>query len=136
MNHNRLAAVTGQHREMLEQALNIFNIFPDYNSDMMTKGQTLEGLTMKILNGASQLFDKIKPDLIFDQGDTTTTFTISLAALYQKIPVAHIEAGLRTNNKYTRFLEEANRKMGSVIASHHFPYKTCKDEKLFFYICN
>ncbi len=130
VNYNTLVALTGQHREMLEQALNTFNIFPDYNLDIMTNGQTLGSLTMKILNGVSQLFDKIKPDLIFVQGDTTTTFTVSLAAFYQKIPVAHIEAGLRTNNKYSPFPEEANRKMASVIASYHFPPTKEAEENL------
>ena len=94
----------------LIQALNTFNIFPDYNLDIMTNGQTLGSLTMKILNGVSQLFDKIKLDLIFVQGDTTTTFTVSLAAFYQKIPVAQHRGWTCTNNKYSPFPEEANCK--------------------------
>lgn len=130
VNFNTLVAVTGQHREMLDQALNTFNIIPDFDLNMMTKGQTLESLTKIILNGVSQLFDKINPDLIFVQGDTTTTFTVSLAAFYQKIPVAHIEAGLRTNNNFSPFPEEANRKMTSVIASYHFPPTKQAEENL------
>ena len=96
-----LVAVTAQHREMLDQVLNIFNIIPDYDLDLMSSDQTLESLTGKVLNGISHLLIDEKPELVFVQGDTTTTYASALAAFYKKIPVAHIEAGLRTNNKYS-----------------------------------
>tara|TARA_B100000131_G_scaffold312818_1_gene347411 strand:- start:274 stop:1401 length:1128 start_codon:yes stop_codon:yes gene_type:complete len=121
LNFNTIVVVTGQHREMLGQALDVFNIIPDFNLDLMTKGQSLQSLTNKILKCISNLFNKIIPDLIFVQGDTTTTFTVSLAAFYKKIPVAHIEAGLRTNDKFSPFPEEINRKMTTAIATYHFP---------------
>jgi len=116
-----LVIVTAQHREMLDQVLNIFNIKPDYDLDLMSSDQTLESLTGKILNGISDLLIDQKPDLIFVQGDTTTTFASALAAFYNKIPVAHIEAGLRTNNIYSPFPEEINRRMTSAISTYHFP---------------
>ena len=116
-----LVLVTAQHREMLDQVLKTFNIIPDYDLNLMSKNQSLEGLTGKILDKVSVLLKKIKPDLIFTQGDTTTTFSSSLAAFYNKIPVAHIEAGLRTNDIYSPFPEELNRRMTSSIASYHFP---------------
>ena len=121
VNFKTLVAVTAQHREMLDQVLSVFDIIPDYDLDLMSKSQTLESLTGKILNGISRLLIQIQPDLIFVQGDTTTTFSASLAAFYQKIPVGHIEAGLRTNNIYSPFPEEINRRMTSSIAFHHFP---------------
>ena len=121
VNFKTLVAVTAQHREMLDQVLSVFDIIPDYDLDLMSKSQTLESLTGKILNGISRLLIQIQPDLIFVQGDTTTTFSASLAAFYQKIPVGHIEAGLRTNDIYSPFPEEINRRMTSSIASHHFP---------------
>ena len=120
VNFKTLVAVTAQHREMLDQVLSVFDIIPDYDLDLMSKSQTLESLTGKILNGISRLLIQIQPDLIFVQGDTTTTFSASLAAFYQKIPVGHIEAGLRTNDIYSPFPEEINRRMTSSIASHHF----------------
>ncbi len=121
VNFHTLVAVTAQHREMLDQVLSVFDIIPDYDLDLMSKSQTLESLTGKILNGISRLLIQIQPDLIFVQGDTTTTFSASLAAFYQKIPVGHIEAGLRTNDIYSPFPEEINRRMTSSIASYHFP---------------
>jgi len=120
-NFNTIVAVTAQHREMLDQVLFLFKIIPDYDLDLMSPNQTLESLTSKVLMGLSNLFKEIKPDLVFVQGDTTTTFTSSLAAFYHKIPVAHIEAGLRTNNIYSPFPEEVNRRLTSSIASFHFP---------------
>jgi len=120
-NFQTIVAVTAQHREMLDQVLSLFAIIPDYDLDLMSPNQSLESLTSKILVGLSDLFRLIKPDLVFVQGDTTTTFTASLAAFYQKIPVAHIEAGLRTKNIYSPFPEEINRRMTSSIALFHFP---------------
>ena len=116
-----IVAVTAQHREMLDQVLSLFEIIPDYDLDIMSPNQSLESLTSKILTGIADLLVKIKPDIVFVQGDTTTTFAASLASFYQKIPVAHIEAGLRTKNIYSPFPEELNRRMTSSIASFHFP---------------
>ena len=116
-----IVAVTAQHREMLDQVLSLFEITPDYDLDLMSPNQSLESLTSKILIGISNLLVKIKPDVVFVQGDTTTTFSASLAAFYKQIPVAHIEAGLRTNDIYSPFPEEINRRMTSSIASFHFP---------------
>ena len=120
-NFNTIVAVTAQHRQMLDQVLSLFKIIPDYDLDLMTYNQTLNKLTSKILLGISTLLDKCKPHLVFVQGDTTTTFATSLAAFYKKIPVVHIEAGLRTNKIYSPFPEEINRRMTSSIASFHFP---------------
>ena len=116
-----IVAVTAQHREMLDQVLSLFEIIPDYDLNIMSPNQSLESLTSKILIGISNLLVKIKPDVVFVQGDTTTTFSASLAAFYKQISVAHIEAGLRTNNIYSPFPEEINRRMISSIASFHFP---------------
>lgn len=120
-NFDTIVAVTAQHREMLDQVLSLFEIVPDYDFDLMAPNQTLESLTSKILIGISDLLLRIKPDIVFVQGDTTTTFATALAAFYKKIPVAHIEAGLRTDNIYSPFPEEINRRMTSAIASYHFP---------------
>ena len=114
-------AVTAQHRQMLDQVLEVFQIEPDFDLDLMSGNQTLESLTSKVLNGISSIFDDYRPDLVFVQGDTTTTFASSLAAFYSKIPVGHVEAGLRTGNKYSPFPEEINRCMTSSIATYHFP---------------
>lgn len=120
-NFETCVAVTAQHREMLDQVLEVFQIVPDFDLDLMSSNQTLANLTGKIINGISLLLTDYKPDLVFVQGDTTTTFAASLAAFYKKIPVGHIEAGLRTRNKYSPFPEEINRRMTSVIATYHFP---------------
>jgi len=120
-NFDTIVAVTAQHREMLDQVLSIFEIVPDYDFDLMAPNQTLESLTSKILISISDLLLKIKPDIVFVQGDTTTTFATALAAFYKKIPVAHIEAGLRTNNIYSPFPEEINRRMTTSMTSYHFP---------------
>ena len=120
-NFDTIVAVTAQHREMLDQVLSLFEIVPDYDFDLMAPNQTLESLTSKILISISDLLLKIKPDVVFVQGDTTTTFATALAAFYKKIPVAHIEAGLRTNNIYSPFPEEINRRMTTSMASYHFP---------------
>jgi len=120
-NFQTIVVVTAQHREMLDQVLSLFDIVPDYDLDLMSPNQSLESLTSKILIDLSDLFRQITPDLVFVQGDTTTTFSTSLAAFYQKIPIAHIEAGLRTENIYSPFPEEINRRMTSSIAVFHFP---------------
>ena len=121
INFKTFILVTAQHREMLDQVLSLFNIKPDFDLNIMSPDQTLEQVTLKILKGVSEVLDIVKPDLIFVQGDTTTTFVSSLASFYKKIPLAHVEAGLRTENKYSPFPEEINRRMTSVIAEYHFP---------------
>ena len=123
-NFKTIVAVTAQHREMLDQVLSFFGIVPDYDLDLMAPNQTLDSLTSKILIGISEILNKVKPDLVFVQGDTTTTFASSLAAFYKMIPVAHIEAGLRTNNIQSPFPEEMNRKITTSISSYHFPQQS------------
>jgi UDP-N-acetylglucosamine 2-epimerase (non-hydrolysing) len=125
-----IVAITAQHREMLDQVLSLFKINPDYDLDLMSTNQSLETLTSKILLSVSELIKAIEPNILFVQGDTATAMVSSLAAFYQKIPVAHIEAGLRTNNKYSPFPEEINRKIISSIASYHFPPTTKSEQNL------
>ena len=120
-NFETVVVVTAQHREMLDQVLSLFEITPDYDLDLMAPNQSLESLTSKILIGLSDLLIEIKPDVVFVQGDTTTTYGTALASFYKKIPIAHIEAGLRTNNIYSPFPEEINRRMTTLMASYHFP---------------
>lgn len=112
--------VTAQHREMLDQVLELFEIVPDYDLDIMKAGQELDDVTTEILNGTKLVLKDFKPDLILVHGDTATTFAASLAAYYQQIKVGHVEAGLRTGNMYSPWPEEANRKLTSVIADYHF----------------
>ncbi len=112
--------VTAQHRQMLDQVLDIFNIKPDYDLDIMKERQTLAGITKKVLGSMEEVLRSLKPDLVLVHGDTTTTFTASLAAFYEKIPVGHVEAGLRTFDKYFPFPEEINRKLTGCIADIHF----------------
>lgn len=112
--------VTGQHREMLDQVLDLFEIKTDFDLDVMRPNQDLYDVTGKILQGMKEVFSRYRPDIVFVHGDTTTTFTTSLAAFYEKIDVAHIEAGLRTNNIYSPWPEEANRKLTSQLTTYHF----------------
>lgn len=112
--------VTGQHREMLDQVLHLFEIKTDFDLDAMRPNQDLYDVTGKILQGMKEVFSRYRPDIVFVHGDTTTTFTASLAAFYEKIDVAHIEAGLRTNNIYSPWPEEANRKLTSQVTTYHF----------------
>lgn len=112
--------VTGQHREMLDQVLALFEIEPDYDLDIMQKGQDLYQVTARVLLGMREVLDDFLPDKVFVHGDTTTTLAASLAAYYRQIPVAHVEAGLRTGNIYSPWPEEANRKLTGAIAQHHF----------------
>jgi len=115
-----IIAVTGQHSEMLSQALNLFKIEPDYNLELMGHNQSLTSLTTKIISGIESVIKEEKPNLILVQGDTTTTFAAALSGFYEQIPIGHIEAGLRTNNIYEPFPEEINRRLSSVITSFHF----------------
>ncbi|MGI6492407.1 MAG: non-hydrolyzing UDP-N-acetylglucosamine 2-epimerase [Pelotomaculum sp.] len=124
-------AVTAQHREMLDQVLHLFDIKPAYDLDIMQQGQTLFDITSRALNGLKQVLEKEKPDLVLVHGDTTTTFVASLAAFYLQIPVGHVEAGLRTRNKYSPFPEEINRTLTGVLADLHFaPTATARQNLL------
>lgn len=126
-----MVAVTAQHREMLDQVLHLFKIKPDYDLNIMTSGQTLHDVTVKALLGLRDVFAEAKPDLVLVHGDTTTTFAGSLAAYYAQIPVGHVEAGLRTGNKYSPFPEEMNRKLTGSLADYHFaPTLTSKHNLL------
>ena len=121
-----LVAVTAQHREMLDQVLHLFGITPDYDLNM-SAGQTLYDVTEKALRGLQKVLEEAKPDLVLVHGDTTTTFAGALAAFYAQIPVGHVEAGLRTGNKYSPFPEEMNRKLTGALADYHFaPTATSK----------
>ncbi len=112
--------VTAQHREMMDQVNIFFNIKPDYDLDIMKSGQDLFDITGKILNAIKSVIIEVKPDIIFVQGDTTSVFTAALAGFYNKINIAHIEAGLRSDNIYSPFPEEINRRLTSVLADFHF----------------
>lgn len=112
--------VTAQHREMLDQVLDIFNITPDYDLNIMRKGQTLSGITNSVLEGVEKVLMELKPDMVLVHGDTTTTFAAALSAFYSKVSVGHVEAGLRTYDKYFPFPEEMNRKLTGCIADIHF----------------
>lgn len=123
--------VTGQHREMLDQVLNLFQIKPEFDLDIMRKGQDLTDVTSAILQGLKQVFIDFKPDIVLVHGDTATTFAASLAAYYHQIPVAHVEAGLRTGNIYSPWPEEGNRKLTGALANLHFaPTETSKTNLL------
>lgn len=112
--------VTSQHREMLDQVLEIFEITPDYDLNLMMPGQSLESLTAKVIESMSSVLEKEKPDYIVVQGDTTTTFAAALAAFYKKVSVVHVEAGLRTYQKFSPFPEELNRQMTTRLTDWHF----------------
>lgn len=115
-----IVAVTAQQREMLDQVLTIFDITPDYDLNIMKARQSLAHITTKVMEGLDELYQEIKPDIVLVHGDTTTSFAASLAAYYNQIPVGHVEAGLRTWNKYSPFPEELNRQLTGVIADLHF----------------
>uniref|UniRef100_UPI00201ECC35 non-hydrolyzing UDP-N-acetylglucosamine 2-epimerase n=1 Tax=Escherichia coli TaxID=562 RepID=UPI00201ECC35 len=112
--------VTGQHREMLHSVLDLFDITPDYNLNIMRPEQSLSTITVDIINGMSEIFKNFKPELIAIHGDTSTSFAASLSAYYHQIKIAHIEAGLRTGNLYSPWPEEGNRKLTGVLADFHF----------------
>lgn len=112
--------VTGQQREMLDQALSLFQIVPDYDLQIMQPGQDLCGITSRVLTGLNEVLEIVIPDLVVVQGDTTTTFAAALSAFYRKIPVVHIEAGLRTFDKFSPWPEEMNRCLTSRLATWHF----------------
>jgi UDP-N-acetylglucosamine 2-epimerase (non-hydrolysing) len=123
--------VTAQHREMLDQVLELFEIEPDFDLNIMKAGQTLNDVTTSVLVGLKPVLEDFKPDVVLVHGDTATTFAASLAAYYQQIKVGHIEAGLRTGNIYSPWPEEANRKLTSAITNYHFaPTAGSKDNLL------
>jgi UDP-N-acetylglucosamine 2-epimerase (non-hydrolysing) len=123
--------VTAQHREMLDQVLEFFEILPDYDLNLMKKGQDLYDITANVLKGMKTIIQEYKPDLIFVHGDTSTTFAVALAAFYQQVRVAHVEAGLRTGNIYSPWPEEANRQLTSQISNFHLaPTITSKNNLL------
>lgn len=128
---NPIICITAQHREMLDQVLECFNIKPDYDLDIMKKDQTLSEITTRAIIGLEEVIKKAKPDIIIVHGDTTTTFAGALAAFYNGVPIGHIEAGLRTYNKYSPYPEEANRQMVSVLSDLNFaPTKKAKENLL------
>jgi len=114
-------AVTGQHREMLDQVLSVFEIMPDFDLNIMTQGQTLAQVTTRALSGLDPILASEQPDWVLAQGDTTTTFVAALAAFYHRAKFGHVEAGLRTGNKYDPFPEEMNRLLTTRLATLHFP---------------
>lgn len=129
--YETIVCVTGQHREMLDQVLELFEIIPDYDLKVMKKGQDLFDITSRILLGLKEIIENVKPDLILVHGDTTTSMTASLAGFYKQVPVGHVEAGLRTNNKYSPWPEEINRKINGCIADFNFaPTESSKQNLL------
>jgi UDP-N-acetylglucosamine 2-epimerase (non-hydrolysing) len=125
-----LVCVTGQHREMLDQVLRLFEITPDYDLNIMKQGQDLYDVTARVLTGMRDVYQEAKPDVVFVHGDTTTSMAAALAAFYQQIPVAHIEAGLRTHNIYSPWPEEMNRQITSRIATYNLAPTPLSKENL------
>ena len=134
-----IVCVTAQHREMLDQVLETFKIKPDYDLNIMKQGQTLGDVTTRALNGLEGVIKEVKPDIVLVHGDTTTTFAGALAAFYNQVAIGHVEAGLRTNDKYSPFPEEMNRQMVDCMTDMYFApteiskenlLKENKDEKL------
>ena len=129
-----IVCVTGQHREMLDQVLHIFEVTPDYDLNIMKQGQDLYDVTARVLTGMRDVFKECKPDVVLVHGDTTTSTAAALAAFYQQIPVGHVEAGLRTHNIYSPWPEEMNRQITGRIATYNFSptplsEKNLKEEK-------
>lgn len=118
--YKTIVCVTAQHREMLDQVLNLFEITPDYDLDIMKAGQDLYDVTSRVLIGMREVLNEAQPDLVLVHGDTSTSTTAALAAFYQQIPVGHVEAGLRTHNLYSPWPEEANRQITGRLAQYHF----------------
>ncbi len=123
--------VTAQHREMLDQVLELFEIIPDYDLNLMKAGQTLNDVTARIVQELKPVLQEFKPDIVLVHGDTATTFATSLAAYYEQIEIGHVEAGLRTGNIYSPWPEEANRRLTGVLTKYHFaPTETSKENLL------
>ena len=126
-----VVCVTAQHREMLDQVLETFDIKPNYDLDIMKQGQTLSDITSKVLTGLENVIKEVKPDIVLVHGDTTTTFAGALAAFYNQVAIGHVEAGLRTYDKYSPFPEEMNRQMVDCMTDMYFaPTKLSKDNLL------
>lgn len=125
-----IVCVTGQHREMLDQVLRIFEVIPDYDLNIMKKGQDLYDVTSRVLTGMRDVLTEAKPDLVLVHGDTTTSTAAALAAFYQQIPVGHVEAGLRTNNIYSPWPEEMNRQLTGRIATWNFAPTALAEQNL------
>ncbi len=125
-----IVCVTAQHREMLDQVLNTFEIIPDYDLNIMQTGQTLSEITTKALTGLESIIKETKPDIVLVHGDTTTTFAGALAAFYNSVDIGHVEAGLRTYNKYSPYPEEMNRQMVSCLADMNFAPTNLSKENL------
>ena len=119
-NLKTVVCVTGQHRQMLDQVLEAFDVTPDYDLSIMKTGQTLFDITTNILNGIGSVLDEVKPDVVLVHGDTSTTFVTALACFYKQIPVGHVEAGLRTYNIYSPYPEEFNRQAVGIVAKYNF----------------
>lgn len=119
-NFKTIVCVTGQHRQMLDQVLNLFEIIPDYDLNIMKQGQDLYDVTARVLTGMRDILKEVQPDVVLVHGDTTTSTAAALAAFYQQIPVGHIEAGLRTHNVYSPWPEEMNRQITGRIATYNF----------------
>lgn len=123
--------ITAQHRQMLDQVLNLFNIEPDYDLNIFKPGQTLTEITMRALEGLEKVILEVKPDILLVQGDTSTVFSGALAAFYQKVKIGHVEAGLRSGNLYSPYPEEANRKLTGILTDFHFaPTETNRENLL------
>ena len=112
--------VTGQHRQMLDQVLEAFDIKPHYDLDIMRQGQTLTDITVRVLEGLNKVIDEVSPQIVLVHGDTTTAFAAALSAFYNRVPIGHVEAGLRTNNKYSPYPEEINRQFVGIVADMNF----------------
>jgi UDP-N-acetylglucosamine 2-epimerase (non-hydrolysing) len=125
-----IVCVTGQHREMLDQVLHLFEIKPDFDLNIMKQGQDLYDVTARVLSGLRDVYQDAKPDVVFVHGDTTTSMAAALAAFYQQIPVAHIEAGLRTHNMYSPWPEEMNRQITSRISAYNLAPTPLSKENL------
>lgn len=127
---NPIVVSTGQHREMLDQVVEIFDLKVDYDLAVMQPNQTLASLSSRLMDRVDQLLDQIAPDVALVQGDTTTVLVASLACFYRRIPLGHVEAGLRTGNMYSPFPEEANRRVAAPLMSLHFPPTTVSEQNL------
>ncbi len=119
-NLNAVVCVTGQHRQMLDQVLEAFNVIPDYDLSIMKEKQSLFDITTNILNGIARVLDEVNPDVVLVHGDTSTTFVTALACFYKRIAVGHVEAGLRTYDIYSPYPEEFNRQAVGIVAKYHF----------------
>ncbi len=125
-----IVCVTAQHREMLDQVLDTFAIKPDYDLNIMKKGQTLSEITARVLRGLEDVISEVKPNIVLVHGDTTTTFASALAAFYQQVDIGHVEAGLRTNDKYSPYPEEMNRQMVDCMTDMYFAPTALRKENL------